>query len=222
MRIFLLKSQVFVSQKMYPFYPTYPTPFAQPGGYGKTGLGGTGYCPFDGKGQGKSKGCTPEFFAKSEGRYTRDAEKVLCFFNSPIGQALMNGDAELIAVPKKVGARVKQSMLITPYAANEADWVQWGAQVQEVTGGTGCMSYDELWKAAGYEIKETPNLMDTMTTNLNQGFSAIVNELKRLKTTKNEKAEEEDDDDDAPPARRRVTTKKTEVSPKKKRGRKSI
>ena len=115
---------------------------------------------------------------------------------------------------------MKQSMLITPYAANEADWVQWGAQVQEVTGGTGCMSYGELWKTAGYEIKETPNLMDTMTTNLNQGFSAIVNELKSLKTTKNEKTEE--DDDDAPPARRRVTTKKTEVSPKKKRGRKSI
>ena len=93
--------------------------------------------------------------------------------------------------------------------------------MQEVTGGTGCMSYDELWKTAGYEIKETPNLMDTMTTNLNQGFSAIVNELKSLKSTKTEHADE-DDDDDAPPARRRVTTKKTEVSPKKKRGRKSI
>ena len=136
----------------------------------------------------------------------------------------MNGDAELIAVRKKVGARVKQSMLIIPYAANEADWVQWGAQVHEVTGGTGCMSYDELWKSAGYEIKETPNLMDTMPSNLNQGFSAIVNELKSLKARKTENANEDDDDEASPTVLRRVTTKTTKAtaSPKKKRGRKSV
>ena len=148
----------------------------------------------------------------------------MCFFNSPIGQALINGDAELIAVPKKVGAsRVKRSMMITPYTANEADWVQWGAQVQEVTGGIGCMSYDELWKSAGYEIKETSNLMDTMTANLNRGFSAIVNELKILKEAKNEASIEDDDEDTSPPTRRKVTTKapKATGSPSKKRGRKA-
>ena len=143
---------------------TYPNS-SQPYGHGTNRNNGAWHAPrpTPSKGKGQWGGPPTQSYGRSNdpviphtdsGGYEREADLVRLSLSHPKGEALREGNASLLCLPKPAYERLAAALHHIPLASSETEWAAWLAQVRQLPH-TPSTDINQIWIAHGYTIKET-------------------------------------------------------------------